>query len=305
MINGFCVILSKYRFYQGIALYQSLEKNYLNFKMFILCVDDETFKLGTQLNLDNAILIKTEDLREERLKVVKESRRLNEYCWTLKPFFIDYVLDKYDFLDNVVYLDADLYFFNDPSPIFLNNKNYCVLLSEHDYEEKNNAVEEICGKYNSGFMIFKNCKTSIDVLKWWQEKCIDWCYDGVDNGRFGDQKYLEFMPQLFEGIYSISTPGVNIAPWNEDKYIFSNRKDKVYINGKKLICYHYCGLRLINKKHFALLIGSQIQNMLIHPPYVKEIKNIIRNIDAINPEFDGYQLEKHFQEKAKVYKIGK
>jgi hypothetical protein len=143
----------------------------------------------------------------------------------------------------------------------------------------------------------------MDVLKWWQEKCIDWCYDVADNGKFGDQKYLESMPRLFEGIYSITTPGVNIAPWNEGKYIISNKKGQVYINRDKLICYHYCGFRLIDKNKFALLIGSQIENMAIHPPYVKDIKKVIRDIETIYPEFDGYFLEKHFRERAKIYKM--
>lgn len=303
MENAFCVILSKYRIYQGIALYRSLEHSYKNFKVFILCVDDETFQLCKALNLTKAILIKDEELRDERLIVAKEERRLNEYCWTLKPFFIEHVLDKYNYIENAVYLDADLYFFNNPSSIFLNHENYCILLSEHGYLEKSTAVEDICGKYNSGFIVFKNCKTSMDVLKWWKEKCIDWCYDKADNGRFGDQKYLELMPRLFEGVYSITTPGVNIAPWNEGRYIISNRNGKVYINEDKLICYHYCGLRLISKNRFALLIGSQTQNLAIHPPYVNELKAAIRDIEAINPGFDGYYLEKRFQERAKIYKI--
>ena len=41
-------------------------------------------------------------------------------------------------------------------------------------------------------------------LKWWQEKCIDWCHDYPDNGRLGDQKYLDEWPKLFRKYIHIS-----------------------------------------------------------------------------------------------------
>lgn len=305
MINGFCIILSKYRLYQGITLYRSLAYNYNSFRVFILCIDEEAFEICNKLQLKNTILVKTDVLQDGRLNVIKMDRRLNEYCWTLKPFFLEYIMNEYDYLDNVVYLDADLCFFNDPTPIFECSKNYCALLSEHDFLEKNSIVEKNCGKYNSGFIVFKKCKTSLDILKWWEEKCIDWCFDGLDEGKFGDQKYLDLMPRLFEGICSITVPGVNIAPWNEGKYYFNNQFDKVHANQEKLICYHYCGLRLLNKNQFALLIGSQNINTIIHTPYTLVIQEVISDIEHIAPNFDGYFVESHFHNKAKIYQIGR
>jgi hypothetical protein len=305
MLNGFCIILSKYRLYQGIALYRSLVYNHNNFRVFILCVDDEAYQMCTSMNLENAVILRTEELTDERLAVIKQNRRLNEYCWTLKPFFLDYVLKKYEYIDNAVYLDADICFFSDPAPMFENRNNYCALFSEHDFLEKDSAVEKNCGKYNSGLVIFKNCKTSLDILKWWEEKCIDWCFDSVDEGKFGDQKYLDLMPRLFEGIYSISAPGVNIAPWNEAKYQFSNKAAKVFANMDQLICYHYCGLRLLNKNQYALLIGSQIPNSVIHTPYTLVVQQVISDIESISPGFDGYFVESHFHNRAKIYEIGR
>ncbi|MDF2840273.1 MAG: hypothetical protein K0Q99_1045 [Clostridia bacterium] len=305
MLNGFCIILSKYRLYQGIALYRSLVYNHNNFRAFILCVDDEAYQMCISMNLENAILLRTDELTDERLAVIKQNRRLNEYCWTLKPFFLEYVLSKYEYIDHAVYLDADICFFSDPAPMFENKHNYCALFSEHDFLEKDSEVEKNCGKYNSGLVIFKNCKTSLDILKWWEEKCIDWCFDSIDEGKFGDQKYLDLIPRLFEGIYSISAPGVNIAPWNEAKYHFSNKAEKVYANMNQLICYHYCGLRLLNNHQYALLIGSQIPNSVIHTPYTLVVQQVISDIERISPSFDGFFVESHFHNRAKIYEIGR
>ncbi len=305
MQNGFCIILSKYRLYQGITLYHSLAYNYGNFKLFILCVDDEAYQVCDGLHLDNVILLRPEELNDGRLAAAKHSRRLNEYCWTLKPFFLEYVLNRYSFVHNAIYVDADICFFNDPSLIFDHQKDYSILLSEHDFLEKNSMVERTCGKYNSGLIVFKRCNTSMSALRWWSERCIEWCSDSVEDGRFGDQKYLDSMPHLFDGVRSITTPGVNIAPWNEGKYSFSNKKDKVFANNSKLICYHFCGLRLINKDSFALLIGNQKLNPTIHTPYTLVIQETISLIEHSFPNFNGYFVESHFQDNGNIYKIGR
>ncbi len=301
MQSAFCVILSKYRLYQGIALYQSLNDHYTNFKMFILCVDHEAYQICNELHLTNAVILKDEELSDERLVAAKQNRKLNEYCWTLKPAFIEYVLNKYDFIDTAIYIDADIYFFNDPSPILKNQTDHCVLLSEHDYIKRNSLIELNCGKYNSGFIVFRRRATSFDALKWWKEKCIAWCGTRVIPGRFGDQKYLEQMPSLFQGVSSITTPGVNIAPWNEKKHKFSIKNQKVLINKTNLICYHFCGFRLINKNSFALLMSKQ--NAIIYSPYITAIKHSISTIEQSHPGFSGYFVENYFQDKSRIYKL--
>lgn len=305
MQNIFCIILSKYRLYQGIALYRSIAYNYSNFKVFFLCVDDEAYQLCQSLRLENAILLRDNELGDGRLAAAKATRRLNEYCWTLKPFFLLHVLQKYEYIDNAVSLDADICFFDDPTPIFTRQSNYTVLLSEHDYIDSKNQVEQVCGKYNSGFIVFKRCPVTFELLRWWSERCIEWCFDRVEEGRFGDQKYLDSMPRLFEKVQSISTPGVNIAPWNDDKYHFSLRGTKLFVNDSKLICYHYCGLRLIDKNNFALLVGSQRLIPEVHTPYTLVLQEVISDIEKIIPGFNGYFVEGHFRDRAKYYKIGR
>ena len=37
----------------------------------------------------------------------------------------------------------------------------------------------------------------IAVIRWWRERCIEWCHDVVDGDRFADQGYLDSFPRLF------------------------------------------------------------------------------------------------------------
>lgn len=303
MKNVFCVILSKYRIYQGLALYRSLELHYPDFTMFILCVDDDAYRLCKGLNLEKAVLIKDEELEDKRLKAAKKTRRLNEYCWTLKPFFISHVLNNYEHVENAVSMDADIFFFSSPSPIFKHQGEYNVLLSEHNYLDKDIGVAAYCGTYNSGFIVFKRSITTLELLHWWEEQCIEWCFDAIGEGRFGDQKYLDYMEQLFPGVKAITVPGVNIAPWNEERFSFNTRNQEIYVNDNKLIFYHFCGLRLIDNTTYALVIGNQQINEYVHLPYTSVLKQVISDVEELSPNFDGFSIEEHFRNNARLYKL--
>ena len=37
----------------------------------------------------------------------------------------------------------------------------------------------------------------IAALRWWRERCIEWCYDCVEGDRFADQRYLDRLPGMF------------------------------------------------------------------------------------------------------------
>lgn len=303
MSNVYCTILSKYRVYQGIVLYRSLLFNTERSKLYILCVDGESFDICSKMNLDDAILIRVMDLRNEQLVSIKSMRDLNEYCWTLKPYLIEYVLNQPKSGICVTYVDADICFFNDPSIIYKKNKEFDVMLSEHDYSDAYKGVEALCGKYNSGFIVFRNTKNAVKILKWWQERCMEWCHDTLDGGRFGDQKYLDSIPGIFKNVCSINIPGVNIAPWNEQKYTFTVVDQKVNVDRDLLICYHFSGFRVVEKNKVALIVGSKKLYNLLHFPYIKVLKGVIEDVEKVAPLFNGFNIEQKFSNAANYFDI--
>lgn len=290
--NVFCSILTKYRLYQFIALYRSLQKQTDDLKVFVLCMDMETYEILSRLKLENAVLILLSHIENKELEAKKSERGMNEYCWTLKPIFLKYVLDSFSGIERATYIDADLYFFDAPEKIFNEYKRCSILLSKHDFLDVYKHVELQCGIYNSGFISFKADKNSIRCLEWWEEKCMEWCFDRLEDGKFGDQKYLEMMPSLYYGVCDIKIPGVNVAPWNQGKYSFKLIDGKPYVNDSKLIFYHFCGFRMVNTDEYALTVGYD--NTLIegiHDIYIQEIKNAIMEAEEVYPGFDGYFFE--------------
>ena len=64
----------------------------------------------------------------------------------------------------------------------------------------------------------RNDNNGLTALKWWKDKSIEWCYKKKENGKFGDQMYLNEMAN-FPGVHSINHLG-GLANWNVQQYAF-------------------------------------------------------------------------------------
>lgn len=302
--TAYCIILTRYRLHQGLALYRSLTKNSSDPRICFLCIDDETFDVLSALKLKNAFLIKLSDIETKELAEIRSKRKLNEYCWTLKPVFMEFLMKNVNKASRVTYLDADLYFYSDPERIYKDASQCTVLLTKHDYSPSFDQVVSACGKYNSGFVSVKNNHHGIACVRWWKDKCMDWCSETPQNGRYGDQKYLDFMAFNFQRVCNVIAPGVNIAPWNQSKYRFSEKDGKVFVNDWPLIFYHFSGLRLKSRDEIAIIAvfgGKLIPE--VYRPYLRELQEAADEIEGIYPQLDCYIEDENSMDKTKVFKI--
>ena len=89
-----------------------------NFHLWFCCVDDMSFTILSEMKLSNATILSVKEIESRKFQKVKQSRTLQEYCWTLKSQLCLYVLDSFREVDRLVYSDADQYFFSNPKPLF-------------------------------------------------------------------------------------------------------------------------------------------------------------------------------------------
>ena len=289
MENVFCTVLSNRRLYQALALIRSLGHVMKeDFMFYALCIDDETYSLLKTLNWKNVHVIHDKDLSKDILALKKE-RKLHEYCWTLKPIIIEKVMTEYSFVSRVTYLDSDLYFWKSPHVIFQNQPDCSVLLTK---EEKAKATKKTSkkstGKYNSGFLSFKRDEVGLACLQWWKEKCLESCVIDFKAGKFGDQSYLDEMPELFAKVCDITTPGVNIGPWNFRKYHYHVYQEKLYMNQYPLVFFHFSGLRVLAKNQIKLIHNSEKNLPFFFKIYKYELNKVIHTVEKVNPNFDGF-----------------
>lgn len=273
---GFCTITSKSRLCQALAMYYSLKRNMQRFTLFILCTDKDTLNVLNGLSLEKVRVFSLYDVETNELLAIKAARTENEYCWTLKPVFLSFVLKNFPEIDIVTHADADLYFFSDPLPIFSEAASHSVLLTKH--------LHLVNDDVNSGFVIFKRSREGILCLDWWKEQCIGWCFFRKEDDKFGDQSYLDKMLEKFNGVHVVDTHGVNIAPWNSFRFTFERRGLKTYANDDVLIFYHFCGFRLLNAKEYGQIYSPE-SIPVVYGPYIEELKIVINQIESISPGF--------------------
>ncbi len=287
----FCTFFDHRYLPKGVALYQSLEEHCPNFKLFVLCFDKECYDVLRQLGLSHLTPISLHDLESVDTDFLnaKSNRTLVEYYFTSKSCLMRYLFENYPEVDLLIYVDADQYCFSDIEPIYQELGNYSVGLTEHRFPQPLAGLT-FNGVFNAGWILFRRDNDGLTALNWWRSQCLEWCCDHHQDGKFADQKYLDAIPQKFNQVLAIPHSGVNVAPWNVDKYRIWMNQSQIYVGALPLIFYHFHGLKQLEDGKFDLNFGFykvQQQNdavMLIYQKYIEAIQTASTHIRPYLPE---------------------
>ena len=267
---------------RGLALYQSLVNNCNSFHLYIFAFDNQCYEELNNMALIHSTVIGLCDFEDNALLSIKGNRTQTEYCWTSSGKTIEYVMDHFN-KDLVTYIDADIFFFMDPKEIFNQMKNNSVIITPHRYSKQYDQTD-ISGKYCVQFVSFRNDIEGRKVLNWWITRCIEWCYNRVEDKRFGDQKYLDYFMDISSKVVDMVDFGVGLAPWNCQQYTYKLKKDiEISINKDtyNLIFFHFHGMKFDRINSCVLLSrGYEIPRFVkkrIYLPYIKQIQNIENN----------------------------
>jgi hypothetical protein len=265
---------------RGLALYRSLARHSPPFVLWVLCLDDETHRTLSELPLEQVQLVCLAELEraDPALLERKATRQAVEYYWTCGPAFLIYLLEQHPSIDMLTYLDADLFFFGDPSPIYDELGDGSVLLIEHRYSPSMHSIFAHRGVYNVGLLVFRRTSEGVACLRRWREQCIDWCFHREEPNRFADQKYLEEWPGRYEGIAVLRHRGAGLAPWNLGNYRLWHDRGRVLVDGEPLVVYHFNRLRVITGWlydpglwRYRLRMTATAKSHL-YVPYVRELR---------------------------------
>lgn len=250
---------------QGLALHMSMERYASDYRLWVLCVDEETFDILGRLDLPNIRRLKLRDLETPELLKVKPGRTIGEYCWTLTPFAPRFVFESDSTVQRVTYIDADLWFRTSPSRLLdeLGKSQKPVLITEHAFSPESDQ-SATSGKYCVQFVTFTRGLGEC-VRDWWEKRCIEWCYARHEDGKFGDQRYLDEWPQRFaEEVHVLKARGLALAPWNVLRFPYSEAS-----------FYHFHGLRILSGGKVDIgayeLPSAVIDN--VYRPYFADLRN--------------------------------
>lgn len=297
----FCTLFDANYLARGLVTYRSLMSvTEGSAHLYVFAFDDLCLTTLKAMDLPNLTVISLAEFEDEDLLRIKPTRSRGEYCWTCTSSTIHYCIKKFD-LPHCIYIDADMVFYQNPQ-ILLDEmpKSANVLITEHRYTPQYDK-SKLSGKYCVQFMYFDNSENGQKVLNWWRERCLEWCYNRHEDGKFGDQKYLDDWLTRFDGVHSLQHLGGGLAPWNVQQFDFQLVKNNILGSLKtqnlkntegsnfESVFFHFHGVKLYegDKAIFApkMYVLNESVRQIFYYPYLQKLKAAQAELVAFDMRF--------------------
>jgi hypothetical protein len=248
MSSVFCTIITGDYIFYALAMRDSLCVFDPTAQLHVLVADGTNPGIDARMDTHN-IKFHTPDLictsgvgRELHAKY--HAHAMDRFRWSMKPVFMDYLF-RQERAEKVIYVDCDIYFFNDYRFLFQELGPGNILLSPH-WRSSNPVVDAANfeknlteGLFNGGFL--GATTEASHILDWWARACLYKCEQNRERGLYDDQKYLDMMPAFFDGVKILRHRGCNVGEWNpvECKRVLTESGQVMINNEHPIIFVHF------------------------------------------------------------------
>ena len=287
----FCTLFDSGYLLKGLVMLRSLRHHCPDAHVHVLCMDEQTQSILTELELPHITCIPLASLEDEALLVAKRDRSIAEYCWTLSPCLPWYVLKHNPRIEFITYLDADLFFFSPVQPLFDEIGTAQVAIIEHRFAPDFKHFE-VNGRFCVEWVSFRRDEEGMACLARWREQCIEWCYSRLEDNRMGDQKYLDEWPKRYASLHILQHVGAGVAPWNYAQYQFDkDGAGHITVDGAPLIFYHFHQFQLLDNGKFDRLSTFYTSKCLepnaVYKAYEDTLQTALLDVRIIAHGFSG------------------
>jgi hypothetical protein len=100
----------------------------------------------------------------------------------------------------------------------------------------------------------------------------------LENGKYGDQKYLDYFADKFENVYDIENRGTGIAYWNMNDYKYADCQVTYKKQQWPIVFFHYSGFNVAVESdelvfRHSMYLTSTIKKTFVIP-YAELMKDI-------------------------------
>tara|TARA_B100000767_G_scaffold268136_2_gene287932 strand:+ start:9019 stop:9984 length:966 start_codon:yes stop_codon:yes gene_type:complete len=258
------VTLFNYNFLpQGKMLIDSIQK--FPVIIWVVCLDRKLYEYFLKTNKSKNIKpIFIGNHEDKEMKKAKRNRPFLEYCFYLTPILSEIIFKLDNRIKQVTYVDADIYFFKNPKPIFdeFKKSNKDIFLTLHGFSKESKKLE-VNGKFCVQFFIVKKNNFTKYFMQKWRKLCLESTKLDIKNNILGDQKYLDYLYKKNENKIHVGKKKEYFqAPWSDNKFKANNA-----------IIFHFHGLR-IKKDSIQLYHSYKINYQKIeffYKPYLKKL----------------------------------
>ncbi len=171
---------------------------------------------------------------------------LVELSTALKPYAFEHLFDSRG-CDRTVYLDPDVRIYSPLRRITEALEAANIALTPHltgpieDGKRPGELDILRAGAYNLGFLGARRSPETRAFLAWWQQRLYDHCVVDLPRGLFVDQKWIDLVPGMFEGVSIVRDAGYNVAYWNLAQRVISRSAGGYTVAGSPLSFFHFSG----------------------------------------------------------------
>lgn len=258
---------------KGIALYLSIAKYTSDFTLYVMALDRKCQTKLQLIGFKNIVVESIADVDDPELAKAKGNRSRVEFCWTCGSYVTDYFFRKYN-LSHIIYLDSDLMFFSSPQVLQDEyfNKNASVGLVSHFMKYP------LFGEYCTQYVYFKNDENGSKCLRWWRDSCLKWCYSKVEDGKYGDQLYLNYFAERFKNVFGTENRGAGIAYWNIEYYHFKGNETFFGKQHWSNVFFHYSGINMRVEGDELLFLHTMYLTKNVRTTFVEPYAELMKTV---------------------------
>jgi len=241
---GICTIFAKNYLASVRVLAESFLRHHPDGRVYgLLCdrLDGYFDPLGEQFTA-----VYLEDLGIPELSEMIYRYDVTELSTAVKARLLQLLLHKYN-LKKLCYIDPDVLVLASLREVFSLLDFNEIVLTPHLVEPQTRTwipSEKhllLVGAYNLGFIGLRKSDVTDRFLSWWHEKLVKYCYSDPYGGLFVDQRWIDLVPSLFEGVHILRDPGYNVAYWNLPERPVARAGQSYECNGRPVIFFHFSG----------------------------------------------------------------
>jgi hypothetical protein len=170
-----------------------------------------------------------------------------ELATVVKPQLLRHLFERYQ-LSKLMFLDPDTMAVNSLDGLFETLDHVNLILTPHvdtdypdDGRKPDTATLLTYGLYNLGCIALKESAETLRFLDWWQAKIGKRCTRDFSSVYFLDQRVMDLVPLLFQGVHVEREPGYNAGYWSIHSRRIELHDSSWWCNGQPLRFFHFSG----------------------------------------------------------------
>lgn len=251
----FTIVSANYLAYAK-TLMASIREHHPDSKRYVFLADETDADLHIEPGLFELRLGK--DLPVPHFAHLAFRYNILEFNTALKPFAISQLMQENPGAA-VLYIDPDILLLSPLVEVFKRlDAGAMAVLTPHftapleDGKSPDERAISRVGSFNLGFLATGPQPSRQDFIAWWCRKLEFGAYVDLESGLFTDQKWVDLVPGMFEGVDILRHPGYNLAYWNLPHRPLSLADDgRLLADGEPVAFIHFSGVDVHHPEIFS------------------------------------------------------